>query len=256
MSRKRKARVQQRNIGGVLPDAAPARETQFEPMLLPERLIQELLQQTIDKLKEDEAELTRFFSHFFVPTAGEDEVTEFVAHFMRKPPKAMLGYARTSAQFPCFAIVMESENEEDAFSGDFAGQHDDTYLGQDPSEFTGAFFEATYTVFVYAEHPDACAYLYQFAKSVVHAGKAFLMSCGIIDLTLSGGELAPDESYMPDNMFVRALRISAKVPMTVPHLLIARPTRIRITGLFGSDVVVDGQRGGVKAYAAEVSDDD
>lgn len=251
MSRKRK---QKRNIGGAVDTTPPSREAAFDAILLPERIIQELLQQTIDQLKTDEPELTRFFSHFFVPTAGADEVTEFVKHFMRRPPKALLGYARTSASFPCFAVVMMSENEEDAFVGDFAGQHDATFMGPDPSEFSGAFFSAEYGIFVYAEHPDACAYLYQFAKAVIHAGKQFLLGCGIIDLTLSGGELTPDESYMPDNMFMRVLRINARVPLTVPRLLLAHPARIQLTGLFGSDVVVDGLRGGVKTYTPEDED--
>jgi len=250
VSRKSKKRLM-RNIGGAYQSEVQL-STSADAILLVERVLLTLLRQTIDQMKGNETELTRFFSHFFDPTSGTEERDEFVQRFMARPPKATLGYARSSADFPCYAVVMESEDEGEAFIGDTVGEDRDPEHGE-PVEFTGSFWDSVYTVYVYAEHPDECQMLYQVAKSIIHAGKGFLMACGVLDISLSGAELAPDESYMPDNMFVRVLRVSAKAPMSVPHLLAADPRKIRIAGIFGSDIVVDGLTGAVTAFTLEDS---
>lgn len=238
MNRKNKKRLQ-RNIGGAYQTDVQL-STSESAILLVERVIKSLLSQTVDQMKGNKTELTRFFSHFFDPTSDTTERDEFVKRFMARPPTVRLGYARTSADFPCYAIVMESEDEQEAFLADHAGQDDDV-------EFTGGFWDSVYAVYVYAEHPDECQMLYQVAKSIVHAGKGFLLACGVLDVSLTGAELAPDETYMPDNMFVRVLRVHAKAPMSVPHILASDPRKIRITGIFGSDIVVDGMVGAAVA---------
>jgi len=215
-----------------------------QSVLLVERLIKNLLKTTIEDLQDDKAELTRFFSEFFDSTlSGAKERDQFVAAFQKSPPRSILGYARRGAELPVYATVMTEETEEEAFLGDHLSDERD---GSEASEETGAFFDATYTVFVYANNPDMCAILYQFGKAVIHAGKGFLFSCGVLSVQLSGGELAPDDQYMPENMFVRALRVKAKHPFAAPVLKSFDPTRLNVAGIFASDVVVDGQRGGVK----------
>ncbi|MCH9837363.1 hypothetical protein K0U83_16995, partial [bacterium] len=65
----------------------------------------------------------------------------------------------------------------------------------------------------------------------------------------SGSVLSPEEFYAPDNVFMRVLRIRAKSVMTVPRLFsYTDAERLRITGIFREDVVVDGVPGGVKTY--------
>lgn len=239
MSRKAKT-----NIGPFEVSAPTSATAAYESVLMVERFIKNLLRDTIEVLLKDPDELRRFFSAFFDSTIGEEELNSFVASFIKSPPRSVLGYARSGAELPIFATVLTSEEESDAFLGDFVGQHEDERSG---FENTGAFFDATYSVYVYSTHPDMCAVLYQFAKAVIHAGKGFLMSNGVLEVKLGGGELAPDENYMPENMFVRVLRVTAKHPFSAPVVKPFDPTRVKVTGIFGSDVVVDGLRGGVKA---------
>lgn len=63
-------------------------------------------------------------------------------------------------------------------------------------------------------------------------------------MRFSGGELNPEEMYLPDNMFARVLRISCTAPMSIPKLIIDA-AKVRILGLYMDDIVVDGIRGGV-----------
>jgi hypothetical protein len=107
-------------------------------------------------------------------------------------------------------------------------------------------FSQSYGIYVYAENPDVCLYLYQFAKAILIGSHVTLEGCGIIDIHLSGTELSPEETYIPENMFVRVCRISMKSLFTVPEILHPDPARVRIAGIWVNDIVVSGIRGGVR----------
>lgn len=241
-----------RNLGGdypreaptVLPDAA---------VLLVERFLKRLLETATEQLLKRPEDAKRFFSHFFDTTTSTTERDQFCRAFAMRPPKTVIGYARSGAEMPSWAIVMASEQEEDAFVGDEVGIVGDV-------EFKGAFFSAEYDVFTYADHPDITAVLYQLSKAIVHAGKALLLQQGVLEVRLGGGDLRPDEEYMPENMYIRVLRVHTKHPYSAPLFLPSDPAKLR-TLIFANDVVMDGVRGGVipsKVVDGEVvpSDDD
>jgi hypothetical protein len=258
----RSSRKAKRNLGGTEAEAV----TSFfgEPQLteartnivMIERVLLAVIRSEVERLRADTNELTRFFSHFYDPIAGEEERARFVANFQAQPPVTVLGYPRTTAQFPCFAVVLESENESQNVLDDYVGE---SLPGEDvdeAAEYRGAIFDHTYSVYVFAEHPDVVAYLYQFVKLVLFGAKPFLVQAGLIDPHFSGGELSPEEMYLPENMFARVFRITASALVTVPRLLDPDPVRVRLAGIFMNDIVVDGIRGGVTPYAASEDDDD
>lgn len=212
-----------------------------------ERFLFKLFESEIERFKNEPNELRRFFRHAFSPVLGDKEMEEFVTNFLRETPEVVLGYPRTSTRFPCFAIVLEGENEAQNYIGDFAGHQDDEIDQKDPySYFEGAMWKSTYGFYVYAQHPDVCLYLYTFSKMLIMAGSQFLLSNGIPEIELNGAELSPDETYAPDNMFIRVLRVSATAPQTVPFVSLVNQRRMELLGLYREDVVVDGVRGGVK----------
>jgi len=265
MTANRKTRLL-RNLGGTF-EQTDERATQFfdGPMqtemrtsvVMAERIILAVLRSEVDRLSaatdDARAELDRIFSHIFDPTVGTAERAAFAADFQRRPPTTVLGYPRTTTEMPCFAVILESDEEgESGILGKYAGQ---TLDGENPpgsedAEYEGAFFDQVYGIYVYAEHPDVCAYLYQFCKLLLFGARQALEAAGIIDPTYSGGELTPEEMYLPENMYARVLRVRAKSIMTVPRLYLHRDgRRLAVTGIFMKDVVVNGVRGGVTPYA-------
>jgi len=261
MSRKDRLK---RNLGGQVLDEDPRFNTKFftggpestemrTSIAFPERLIRAVLASEVERLSQDQAELERFFSHFFDPTTPEGERASYVADFLRNPPVVTLGYPRFTGDMPVFAIVLSSDEESDGegFLGNYVGQ---TMPGESPpggedQEYEGAIFNQQNSVYVFAQHPDQLLYLYQFAKLALLGAREALHLAGMISPTYSGGELAPNEVYLPDNVFGRVLNVSYKVMMTVPKLFAHRDgRRLRVTGIFGKDIVVDGQRGGVGTY--------
>jgi hypothetical protein len=247
----RKAR---RNLGGTHaetvepffggPDLAEARTS----IVLVERLILAIIRSEVSRLRQDEAELTRFFSHFFDPLAGETEREKFVANFISQPPVTVLGYPRSTAEFPCFSVILESEEEDQNVLAEYVGETLEEEDTREPAEYLGAVFNHTYGIYVYAQHPDVVVYLYQFVKMVLFGAKPTLVEAGLIDIHFSGGELSPEEMYLPDNMFARVLRITTQAVMSVPVLTAVDPRRLH-TSIFMDDIVVDGIRGGVTPIA-------
>lgn len=209
----------------------------YAAVLMVERILKRLMETAITMLKDNPKEATRFFSHFFDISIGTDERDQVVRAFLQAPPKVVLGYTRAGAELPCYSIVMLSEEESDAFLGDYVGTEDDV-------EYLGADFDATYAIYTYATHPDMAQILYQVSKAIVHSGKGLLFHEGAMSVTLGGGELTPDENYMPENMFVRVLKVTIKHPYSAPQLLPANPKKLR-TLVYACDVNVDGIQGGV-----------
>lgn len=259
-----------RNLGGTFAETpspkvdpffdGPPQAEQRTSVVLAEHIIRAVLLSEVERLAGDEDELRRFFSHFFDPTVGPDERETYVQNFLREPPRVVMGYPRSLAELPIFSIVLASDEEaEPHLLAKYVGStlDDEKPPGGEDAEYEGAYFNQMNSVYIYAQHPDICLYMYHFAKLALFGARSALEGSGLIDPSYSGGELAPEEMpYLPDNVFVRVLNIRYLTLMTVPKLYAYRDgRRITMTGIFGSDVVVDGQRGGVKTYAATEEED-
>lgn len=235
------------------PDLAEARTS----AVMVERILYAVLKSEMERLSNvaNVDETTRLFRHIFDPLAGDAERAEYVTNFQRRPPTVTLGYPRITLEPPIISIVLGEESEDDpSYLGDFVGE---TLPGEkgEYAEYVGAHFQQTYNIFCYAEHPVVCAYLYHFVKLILISSKLYMHKAGIVDPRLSGGELQPDEGYVPENMFVRVVRLSCKSLSSMPILKLD-PSRFRLTGVFMEDVVVDGIRGGVSPYAQTESEEE
>jgi hypothetical protein len=237
MSDMTKKRRDAKNLGGTIGidrDVPPLSAARTNVINI-ERLLVKLLRAEVERFKEDTDLLRKFFRH------------KFITNFQRLPPEVVLGYPRTSTQFPCFAVILQEDAEDQNFIGDFAGEtEDDEEI--DPNgymEYAGVLCNNAYGVFIYAQHPDVCLYLYYFAKMVIFGAKPFFLSNGMTEVTIDGGEVAPDEQYLPDNMFIRTLTVRGQSMFTVPQFALANRRRLRLLGLYRDDVVVDGVQGGI-----------
>lgn len=249
MSDQTKKRRDAKNLGGTigidrdLPPLSAARTN----VINIERLLVKLLRAEVARFKEDTELLRKFFRHMFGALVEDAEVEEFITNFQRLPPEVVLGYPRTSTQFPCFAVILQEDSEDQNFVGDFAGETEDDE-DADPNgymEYAGVLCNNAFGVFVYAQHPDVCLYLYYFAKMVIFGAKPFFLTNGMTEVTIDGGEVAPDEQYLPDNMFIRTLTVRGQSMFTVPQFALANRRRLRLLGLYRDDVVVDGVQGGI-----------
>ena len=116
-------------------------------------------------------------------------------------------------------------------------------------------FDSQHGCYIYAEHPDVCLYLYHFVKMIMLGGKDWLLSKGVTEMTISGGELMPNEEYLPENMFSRVVNVKTMAPFVVPRPALVDARKAKVVGIYADDVVVDGVRGGVHPYPQGLPED-
>jgi len=226
---------------------------------MPERLIATVLRGEIERLRTDERERLRFFTHLFGPSVADGEVAQFVADYARNPPEVHLGFPRVGGTWPSMSIALSSDEEAEVPLGQFVGEtlQDELAPGGEDQEYEGGLFSQVLSIYILSGHPDQCAYLYRLAKMILFGARAALTGAGLIEPSFGGGELNPEEMVLPENAFARVLTVRCKVMETVPRVLSYRDGRkLRVTGLFREDVVVDGLRGGVEPYTPGAGDDD
>jgi len=215
--------------------------------ILIERMILNLLSAEFELLSTNRERAEAYFTHFFHGAIGKDESDRILDYLVAHPPRVTLGYPRTGAEMPCLAIVLEAEQQSETMIGDLIGATtEDEGDVANVAEYRGVFFDCTYGVWIYAEHPDVCAHLYQIAKMILVGARRELVQNGFLDASFSGTELVPNPELLPENMFVRTVRISGKTLVTVPEWV--RDPANFTTRVFVNDVVVDGLRGGVATF--------
>jgi len=242
----------QRQLGGTtgsgIDRSVPSLDSARAAIVNVERILLRLLRSEVERLSKDEALLRYYFESVFDCTLPERETEEYIANFMRQPPSIVIGYPRSSVTFPVIAIILTEESETQSVVGDFLGETLGDSSDEVYADFVGAMFEATHGCYVYAEHPDVCLYLYHFVKMIMLGGKDWLLSQGVTEVSISGGELAPQEGYLPENIFLRTVNVKTIAPFAVPRPALADARKARVVGLYQDDVVVDGVQGGVHSY--------
>jgi len=266
----RKSRLK-RNLGGTTAEEDPRFSEPFfdgpgqaelrTSIVFPERLLRKILIDEVDRLAANEDELRRFFTHFFDPTISSAERESYVQNFKDNPPRTTIGYPRSIGDWPIYAITLTSDEESDSESA-LARYVGETLPGEnapggEDAYYEGGFFDQSNAVLIASQHPDQTLYLYHFAKLALFGAREAIHNAGMLEPHFGGAELSPQELYLPDNVFARVLNISFKTMVTVPKLYSHRDgRRLRVTGIFGSDIVVDGMRGGVTTYETDTTGDD
>jgi len=133
------------------------------------------------------------------------EVAAAKAYFLENPPDVINGYARRDTKFPALAVVLAGEGESKDFLGYGAGQVMDESDPLNHADIKSAVWQYTYHIFSYADHPDVCLWYYEMAKTMIWSSMRWLEAKGLMIMSMSGMELAPDPKYIPEHLFVRQL---------------------------------------------------
>jgi len=177
--------------------------------LLPERTVYTLLSRGVAALLADLAAAPpgQTVLDDILQQLDSVELGKARAYFAEHPPQILQAYARTDSPFPLYAITLTGDNPSRDFVG--VGELDlldilDEKVGR---EYRG-WVKGVFTIFIYAEHPDVCAWYYRILRRICLAGFPFLISRGLDDPEISGAELAPVPEYTPENLFVRRVTLS------------------------------------------------
>ena len=182
-----------------------------------ERLIIRALKKGIQDLIDDPRRIDVLFTCALDLDAAEAQKAREI--FLEKPPTVQFQYPRKNPEFPLYAVVLNSETEEQHALGDFGG-----FLGDSDAATQvvgiGGLTEATiirtstwshnFAIMTYSRHPDVTLYLYYIAKQILIRERDFFKEQGVLDISFGGRDMGPDENYAPEWVFVRALTMQAR----------------------------------------------
>lgn len=116
-------------------------------------------------------------------------------------------------QFPGWFIVLMDDKEVDDRGRYLGDELDDVSFNGQLTSLTGSIKQKTFGIFTYATNPDVCIYYYELCRFFLHRNRDYLKGpdIGVLDTAFSGGDMAPDPRYAPENMFVRRFTIETKV---------------------------------------------
>lgn len=173
-----------------------------------QRYLYMALKNGLEEIKTDPRILDELFTEQY--GLPDDELDTIKLLFVEKTPNVVHSYARSDHTFPLYSLVLASEGEDEHFMAEDAApllDEDDEDYG---SDLYSSIWEHTCQILCYSEHPDVTSYMYEVAKSIFLSTKLDLAREGFHDIHISGGELAPDPRYLPENLFVHQITFSAK----------------------------------------------
>lgn len=181
-----------------------------------ERALYGLITAGIQEVLADVSVLQRFLVEEAL--LEEAEATKVVEYFQTATPSVVHGYARSDNKFPLYAIILTGDNQDQKFLGDEGAFHDDPEDEDFGADDFAAVFAYQISIVVYAQNPDIVLYYYHLLRMIILGGIDTLKKVEFFDITLSGSDLAPDMSTMPNGLFQRRLAVSAKRQFTQPRL--------------------------------------
>lgn len=147
-----------------------------------------------------------------LPFLESPEYTTFSEMIARQQPSVVHNYPRIGATMPTMAIVVGDERIalDEKLMYDFAAVCVDQYgdVQRKPIDTFSVGFDSSLSVMVYTEHPDTTIFWYEVAKFVLQQARLLLAKVGIDNPRLSGRDLYPDPTFLPETLYVRQLNLS------------------------------------------------
>lgn len=108
----------------------------------------------------------------------------------------------------------------DKVNNDNVGIAPSLYHPDDIVYMIGSGFRSTFTVRIMVEsNPHAVLVLYTLLKGAIFANKGFLEHNDIVDVIISGSDMAPMPEMLPTHIFSRTLGISCINYLTIPQII-------------------------------------
>jgi hypothetical protein len=136
------------------------------------------------------------------------------------PPNIIHGFPRQSGPFPCWSIILSGDNINQQFIGDDFGVEevdaddvDVPIIDMDGQEAAGIgyWIGTNLEIHTYVQWiPDIGLYYYHLLRAILLQSVKDLNDSGYTLKGFTGRDLIPDERYLPDGMWVRALSLTVE----------------------------------------------
>lgn len=170
------------------------------------------------------------------------------------PPNVIHGYPRSTGPFPCWALLLMADTSKQRMLGDDAGTMDDL---DDEVDLDGVaaiplvrLADYTIAIDVCVPYlPDICEAYYHLLRHIIFKSVQTLQGSPnyLQNVEFSGGDLAPQQQYLPEYIWIRRLTVTFFVEEAAWE---SKTVPTSIGGAY-SDTETTGVTGGITTYEAE-----
>jgi hypothetical protein len=179
-----------------------------------QRLIYGVLRQGFNQVLAAPQTLERYLQEQWELSVTEAKAASL--YFTTHPLKIVHGYPHTNLAPPIFSIILAGEREEQQMLGMSGGLIDDPNSPDFGAEGNAAVWRHTYQILSLGENPDLTSYYYEVAKRILALAKPFLVTKNLLDIQISGQELAPDPQYTGEVLFGRTIGFTCRSVFEIP----------------------------------------
>lgn len=171
-----------------------------------ELYIKELLTEELSEIRANPNIINKMFS-----LVGDARIAEFKQFISSKPVTVGLSYPRNEqAELPTVRIFLNSEEQENMAIGDV---FETFYLeDEEMEEFQmGVLMNFNFRIELWGDNPELVTYLYYLIKFIILSNRKAFSEHGIINPTMTGGDLEPLPEYFPVFVWRKAVILRGKV---------------------------------------------
>ena len=181
-----------------------------QAQVMPERVIYHLLKGAFETAKTDQEFIDRMFR---LLSAAERATIK--AFLNQRPPQIVHAFARRAQKIPLIAVAVQDDREGQQFIDEFMA--DDLVDPYDESAngvqtLHGGIITTTVQVMIWSDSPDTVQYLYQLAWAFLKAATQTFAGLQMSPVSMSGGDVAPNEDLMPGTIYGRHITIGLEGP--------------------------------------------
>lgn len=184
----------------------------------------------------------------------QNEVDVVKKLFFQAAPTVIHGYPRSDHEFPLVSITLGNESAQSDFLGNEATTEDDPNEPDFMEDASSNFWDHSYKIYCYTQHPDYTRYLYEVVKQALVLNiPDFFKEKNLWNVSIVGSELAPDARYAPEILFLRLITFRCNDEFKVVKKGSRTGKAFRVSGISvdksGSSSDVGGVKTNVKVTA-------
>mgnify|MGYP001159260373 CR=1 FL=1 len=179
--------------------------------IMPEVVVQKLIQNGIDKLRQNPSAFNEIFATYNEPEMaaiyGQKYIDDIRTWFFTAKIPVVQAWAMNAQRIPCYSIHLatEQEDESKAAMGDYYGDEDDSTMGS-------SAFTVYVDIGVHADRSgDNVLWLYYILDYILFKEKLMAERLGLRLHTFSASDYSKDQRAMTENIWTRWVRFRCTV---------------------------------------------
>ena len=168
--------------------------------------LKKILDQEVIELRNDLSKIDEIFEG-----ADQQDIDDIKSWLAKNEIKVILGYPHDATQLPCISITLGSFNNSGTVWGDvFSKQIDSASLNsKSETPKRGELQTNIYRFSVWSELPQLTLSIFYILHYILINTKGLLVSVGIRESIMGGGDLEPAPQYFPTFVYLRVLTLTA-----------------------------------------------